>query len=508
MRTILEYLEATAIRLPRKTAVIDHVGKYTWSTLRITAMSIGSALGQRKFAGKPVPILMEKGFSAIASFLGAAYAGGFYVPLNPELPKARLTQILTTLETDWVLTDKKHQKLAEALTNRDHILYVEDLETAPIDFLVLHTARKNCIDTAPLYAIFTSGSTGVPKGVVVSHRSVIDFIEHFTCPAGITEEDVIGNQAPLDFDVSVKDIYSALKTGATLVLLPKHLFSRPTELLDTLCEHEVTTLIWAVSALCLVSTFHGLDYKTPHSIRRVMFSGEVMPLKHLKQWMEHLPEAQFVNLYGPTEITCNCTCHVLERGRDYSEGIPIGKPFPNEKVFLLGEDNEEVTQADQIGELCVSGTTLSLGYYNAPEQTAQRFVQNPLNRHYPELIYRTGDLARYNSRGELMFAGRKDFQIKYQGHRIELEEIEQAISAILDVERACCVFDEEKSRLHAFYVGNIDKKKLYEQLTQTLPSFMIPGTLTAVSAMPMTKNGKIDRAALLMLKRRKKRENH
>ena len=138
------------------------------------------------------------------------------------------------------------------------------------------------IDTDPLYVNFTSGSTGLPKGVLVSHRSVLDFIDVFADTFSFTSNDRIGNQAPFDFDVSVKDIYGALKAQATLVIIPRRLFSRPKELLDFLCEHKVTALIWAVSALCLISTFHGLDYRTPDTVNKVLFSGEVMPLKHLK----------------------------------------------------------------------------------------------------------------------------------------------------------------------------------------------------------------------------------
>ena len=209
-----------------------------------------------------------------------------------------------------------------------------------------------------------------------------------------------------------------------------------------------------------------------------------------------LPNARFVNLYGPTEITCNCTYHKLQPERDYADGIPIGRHFPNEDVFLLDEQNHKITQPDAIGELCVRGTALALGYYCAPEQTATHFVQNPLNSCYPELIYRTGDLARYDENGELVFSGRKDFQIKYMGHRIELEEIERAISAIDGVERCCCLFDEKKSRLKGFYVGTIEKDQLHEAMKATLPVFMIPGFLRKVEEMPLTKNGKIDRKQL------------
>ena len=373
--------------------------------------------------------------------------------------------------------------------------FEELMQTEP-DFDRLAQIRRGRIDTDPLYVNFTSGSTGTPKGIVVGHRSVLDFIDCFTETFGITESDVIANQAPFDFDVSVKDIYSAMCTGATLVVVPRRLFSAPVELIDFLCAHRITTMIWAVSALCLITTFHALDYKTPDTIRKILFSGEVMPLKALKNFQSHLPEVTYVNLYGPTEITCNCTYHILDKERDYSAGIPIGKAFPNEDVFLLDGEDRRITAPETVGELCVRGTALALGYYGAPEQNAVHFVPNPLNPHYPETIYRTGDLARYDANGELVFSGRKDFQIKYMGHRIELEEIEREMAAIDGVERCCCIFDEKKSRLKGFYIGSVEKDALHAEMKEKLPAFMVPGILRRVEDMPLTKNGKIDRKAL------------
>ncbi|MCR5006660.1 MAG: AMP-binding protein, partial [Clostridiales bacterium] len=239
-------------------------------------------------------------------------------------------------------------------------------------------------------------------------------------------------------------------------------------------------------------------------VRKVLFSGEVMPEKHLRQWMEKLPEAEFVNLYGPTEITCNCTYHRIDRTREYQGTIPIGRAFPNEEVFLL-EGSKKVEEPGQTGEICVSGTALALGYYNAPEQTKKAFVQNPLQDRYPEIIYRTGDLACYNEDGELVFKGRKDFQIKYQGHRIELEEIERAMMQLEEVRRAVCVFDEQKGRLFGFYTGDIEGSILVEALGRTLAVWQIP-KLKQVEDMPLTKNGKVDRKLLLASVQRRPRK--
>lgn len=497
MTNILEYLERSAQLFPEKPALVDERQSITFAQALEDSRRVGSSLALSLAKGQPVAVYMEKSVKNLCAFWGIVYAGGFYVSFNTQLPTSRLQQMQSVLQAPFVITDEEHRAALEEVFPPHRILLYQDLVKSAVDRALLAQIRQRHVDTAPLYANFTSGSTGVPKAVVVGHRSTLDFIDHF-CPIfSITQKDVIANQAPFDFDVSVKDIYSALATGATLVLVPRPLFSQPQQLLDFLCEHRATTLIWAVSALCLITTVHGLDYRTPETVNKVLFSGEVMPAKHLKIWMEHLPRAQFVNLYGPTEITCNCTYHIIDRERSYPDGIPMGQAFPNEDVFLLDGDDQLVTSPNVVGEVCVRGSALALGYYRNPDQTAAAFPNNPLNPCYPERIYRTGDLARYSTLGELHFCGRKDFQIKHMGHRIELEEIERAVSNLPGVHRCCCVFHSEKHRLYAFYQGELTSKELRLQLLPTLPPYMIPNVFRQVDQFPLNKNGKIDRTLLM-----------
>lgn len=534
MKNVLELLEKSALSVPSAIACGDENEELSYSALLLASKKLGAFLVQHTAPRRPVALYLEKSVPALIGFFGIVYAGGFYSVLDPSQPRSRTVKILETLEPSVVLTDDANREKAEALlaelagtanTPVQAELYVlnelpgikdrgeEAAEGITKEEAALLSAiRDQAMDVDPLYVNFTSGSTGVPKGVTVGHRSVISFISSFVEIFGIDKEDVLGNQAPFDFDVSVKDIYSALFAGCRLQLIPRSYFSNPMELMDYLSEKKITNLTWAVSALCFVSVMKGLEYRVPERVRRVMFSGEVMPIKHLNYWKKYLPEAMYVNLYGPTEITCNCCFYILDREFSEGEKIPLGKTFPNEKVFLLGEDGNEilpemVTDKESVetlekegspeGEIIVSGAGLAIGYYRDTVKTEEAFTQNPLNKAYYERCYRTGDLARYNARGELVYCSRKDFQIKRMGHRIELGEIESTAMQIEEVTRALALYEAEEQKLWLFYTGKADKKEIARTLRGLLPPFMIPNKTVQVEEMPLTKNGKIDRAALL-----------
>ena len=502
IQNILCFLEESAEVYPDKTAFADEHAHITYRELLSLSRRIGSFLGGKSAPRRPIPVLTKKNIYTLASFMGVETAGCFYIYLDSGQPAGRLNRILDTLQADLMIADRGSLEEAGSLSFQGEILDLEQLKSLPEgsqDPCLLASIRAQALDMDPLYAIFTSGSTGIPKGVIVGHRSVIDFIGHFTELFHITDRDIIGNQAPFDFDVSVKDIYSALKTGATMEIIPKKLFSIPTGLLDYLCHKEITTAIWAVSALCIITTLKGFSYRVPSRLNKILFSGEVMPTKHLTAWRQSLPDALFVNLYGPTEITCNCTYYIVDREFEPGASIPIGIPFPNERVFLLDGDNRLITQPGAEGEICVAGTALALGYYRDPERTAASFVPNPLNSGYPETVYRTGDLARYGEDGLLYFSCRKDFQIKHMGHRIELGEIEAALETIDGVTRAVCIFLEEKNKIAAFYEGTADKRDIAAGLELILPRYMSPNIYRNLPLIPLTKNGKADRQALRRL---------
>ena len=504
---VLDVLEKTAARLPHKQAFADPDSALTFEEFTAAARRVGSALTGCVKPGSVIGFYLDKSCAALCGFFGAVYAGCAYAQLNLRHPAPRIAAILETLGSPVVVTDRAHAPQLAACGFGGRILLLEDLLQCAVDDAVLARVRSGMIDTDPLYVNFTSGSTGTPKGVVVCHRNVLDFIPVFTETFGITENDVIGNQAPFDFDVSVKDIYSGLFTGASVQIIPTPYFTQPVVLMDYLCGRNVNVLIWAVSALCFLTTMNALAYRVP-ALRLIMFSGEVMPPKHLRKLLKYLPDTTYVNLYGPTEITCSCTYYVLDREFADGEIIPIGVPFRNERVFLLDENDREVTAPGQTGELCVSGTAVARGYWRDPERTRAVFTENPLNPSVHDRIYRTGDLIRIADDGQWLYVSRKDFQIKHMGHRIELGEIEVRLNAVDGVERALCHYLEGKGRILAFICGTAGKQEIIDALRVDLPEYMIPNVFFPVDHMPLTKNGKIDRAALLALYENRKAANH
>ena len=493
---VLDYFEQTVRQHPQKIAFSDINKSITFAGLMTSAQRVASAILNMNKKTKVVAFYTDKSVGTLIGFGGAIYAGCAYTQINLRNPASRVSEILNTITPCVVVTDREHIAAWKELDLDIEALLIEDLIESPIDFPKLKTVRETILDATPLYINFTSGSTGKPKGVVVCHRSVIDFITCFTEIFEITSEDVIANQAPFDFDVSVKDIYSGLFTGATVQIVPTSYFINPVALMDFLYERQITVMIWAVSALCFITSMNGLDYRVPDKLRTIMFSGEVMPIKHLRKLQKYLPDVQYVNLYGPTEITCNCSYYIVDREFELTESLPIGKPFPNEKLILLDEEDKEVSVRGGVGELCVSGTALALGYYRNRDKTNEVFIQNPINHDYNEMIYRTGDLVKIGEDGELYYLTRKDFQVKHMGHRVELGEIEVCLQSANGVDRACCVFDERKDKIIAIYSGKTEKSELVKQLEKELPQFMIPQNFYLIETFPLNKNGKIDRNKL------------
>lgn len=492
---VLEYLEHTVKRLPDKVAYSNESEGLTFAEVYHDSRAIGSYLNSKGYYGEPVVVFMKKHPKAIAAFYGCVYGGNYYVPIDEEMPRFRIDLIFDNLKPKVMICDESTQEMAKTFDFNGELLIYDEVSQSPINEEALAQIRDKQLDTDPIYIVFTSGSTGVPKGVVACHRSVIDYIENLSEVLEFNEDTRFANQTPLYFDACLKELYPTLKFGASTVIVPKSLFMFPVKLVEFLNEHKINTVCWVVSALTMISSFKTFDKVVPEYLHTVAFGSEVFPIKQFKIWKETLPNAKFTNLYGPTETTGMCCYYKVNRDFELDEVMPVGRPFHNTEIILLNDENKRAAQGE-VGEICVRGTSLTLGYYHNFEKTNEVFVQNPLNDRYPELIYRTGDLGKFNEFGELVFVSRKDYQIKHMGHRIELGEIEVNVNMMEGISTSCCVYDKEKEKIVLYYVGDLEVKDVVSILKDKLPRYMIPNKVERLDQMPLTANGKIDRVFL------------
>lgn len=491
---ILEYLESSFNKYPEKIAFSDETNKLSFRRLLHEAKSIGTFLLKKACINKPVFVICDRTVNSITMFHGVLYSGNFYVPVDCSTPPSRLETMIKIMTPIAILTEESNLELCKGFNIETYIY--ENIILANQDETGLESTRNRLSDTCPMYATFTSGSTGVPKCIVKSHRSLMAFIEAFTKLFNLDDKVVFGNQMPFSFDASTKDIYSTLKCGASTNIIQKKLFSFPVELIKHLNEEKVSCIIWSPSILNIVAKFKTFNSVVPVYLSKIMFVGEVMPVKQLNEWRKHLPKASFVNLYGATETAGNCLYYEIDHDFQENEKLPIGKTIPNATVFILNELNKEAQQGE-IGEICVAGSFLALGYYNSVKKTNEVFIQNPLNKKYRETIYKTGDLGTCDKFGVFWFHGRKDNQIKHMGYRIELDEIEIAANSIGEVDVACCLYDNKSEKIVLFYQAATPcNKDIAIKLRDILPKYMMPNKIIYYEKLPYNNNKKIDRVKL------------
>lgn len=498
-KTIKDVLENTTNNYPNKIAFEETSCNITYREFYDKCLSGASFLLEKKLQKRNVLIFIDKSINCLEAMFSCICATAVYTVVDIKSPLNRIESIMTTLHPAAVITDEKSSNNARELGLPTYL--IEEMITYTKDENAINNANDAITDSDPLYILFTSGSTGIPKGSVISHRSVIAYAEDICDTFKITEDTIFGSQTPFYFSMSILDIFSTILSGATFNIIPKMYFSFPVKLIEYLNTYKINTIYWVPSALSIVANLKTLESILPEYLTKIFFAGETMPTKQLNIWRRHLPNAQYVNLFGPTEITDTGTYYIVDRDFADTEPLPIGRPFPNCDVLILNEQNEEASK-QEAGELCFKGPFLGLGYYNNPEKTKEIFVQNPLNTSYPETIYKTGDLVKYNEYGELMYLGRKDFQIKHMGYRIELGEIESNIFAIDGILSCACIYDSQNSKIVLFYQADtIDEKTLATLCKEKLLPYMVPNEIVKLDRMPMNANGKIDRVKLKEMER-------
>ncbi|EAK0460469.1 amino acid adenylation domain-containing protein, partial [Campylobacter upsaliensis] len=421
-------------------------------------------------------------------FFAVAKSGNFYTLLDEKMPLERIEKIIKVLKPKAFITSKSLNLKLDLPT-----LYTEDFESYERDEEALIKARLKHIDTNLLYVFFTSGSTGLPKGVSISHKSVIDYAFWVSEEFELDENEIIANQAPLYFDNSILDIFPTIKEGGSVHLVPNSLFAFPLKVLEYLENEGVNTIFWVPSVLIYFANTQALEKFKLEKLKKVLFCGEIMPNKQLNYWRTHLPHTLFANLYGPTEITDVCCFYKVDREFKDDELLPIGKACKNTELLVFDENKNFINEAGKKGELYVRGTSLSLGYYNDIEKTKAAFIQNPLHHNYLDLLYKTGDIVAYNEFGELLCYGRLDNQIKFKGHRIELGEIEAVLNSHEKIKNSACIFKDDK--LIAFYESE-EELDLKGFCKQKLPPYMIASSFVRVEKFALNANGKIDRKIL------------
>jgi amino acid adenylation domain-containing protein len=500
---VIEYFEQGALRTSRNKIAVREQGRdYTFGEIERFAKNCAALILKRTSGSKqPIPVFLPKSAKNIVADLGILYSANAYANLDIKSPSQRLKGMLQNVDPVLIITSADHVATLKGLDiPEDKLLLIEQamIPDAAYDDSLLLKRLETIIDIDPYCIIHTSGSTGTPKGVALNHRNTIDFVDWAFDRLGLDGSEVMGSLAPIYFDAYTLEFCTMLAKGATWVVVPEQLAMFPAKLVEFVAIQPINFIFWVPTIMVNIANLDLLaKFKLDH-ITKVFFIGEVFPTKHLNYWRRHLPHAVFVNLYGPIEITVACTYFIVDREFSDDDKLPVGFPCRNTEILILNDENQ-LAKVDEHGEICVRGSSLALGYYNNAERTAKGFVQNPLNPHYPELIYRTGDSGYWNSRGEIMFLGRKDFQIKHMGYRIELGEIEHAVLQVGGIRNCCVVYNQNKKEIALFYESDneLTPGSIREKLSPLIPKYMLPSVFSWMQQMPRNPNGKIDRAKLV-----------
>jgi amino acid adenylation domain-containing protein len=519
-----QLLERTAAHHPDRPAVMFKGESLTYRELHETSSQLAHLL--RRYgveAGDRVGIYVHRSLESVVAVFGILKAGAVYVPIDPSVPVNRAAFIIENCEIKALIgAPKTLIKLGQALARKPPIRCVvfTDTSAALIDGYLAQVAAVSWPEVANVpvsqpppsqlieddlaYILYTSGSTGAPKGVMISHRAALTFVNWACKCFHLQPTDRVANHAPLHFDLSIFDIFATIKAGATVILVPDELSAFPLDLANFIEEQRISVWYSVPSVLTRLVLYGGLARHRFSQLRHILFAGEVFPIKYLRQLKALIPHAQHYNLYGPTETNV-CTYYaVQEIAPERIDPFPIGRACANIEVFAVTE-HHEIAQPGEVGELHVRGPSLMKGYWGMPDKTQEVLIPDP--RHTAlrgEQVYRTGDLVKQEPDGNYVFLGRRDNMIKSRGYRIELGEIESVLYRHPEVEEAAvlAIPDEQMGNLikAVVVVRGVDaltSRQLEAFCAEHLPKYMIPGSIEVRAYLPKTSTGKIDKTQLL-----------
>ena len=483
--------------------VIDYL------SLNSRANQIANLLKKKGVARQDVVVILNnKELNEFAGMLACLKIGAIYANLDSSNPADRLLKMINTCLPKTILFDSAHSSLN--FNKNDFKTVCVDFSSKEFKLEIQEADSNNLPETRNIhgnmaaYIMFTSGSTGFPKGVVITHANVMHFINWSKSRFEVTPNDVVANVNPIYFDNSVFDFYTALFNGASLAPIPHSILKKPIELLKII-NNLGCTLWFSVPSLLIyllnLKIIKSNDFK---NIRKIIFGGEGFPKPKLKLLYDLFSDRiTFTNVYGPTECTCICSSYDLRTDdlNDLNGILPLGEINSNFDFLILDEFGKQVSQG-AVGELCLLGPCVGKGYYGNFELTNNSFKKNPYSIHLPETMYCTGDLVYQNTiTHTLHFVARKDNQIKYQGYRIELDEIEAAFYRLSYVDEAVVIYSQNDiatAKITAFIATNDNKTEteVVSDIRKLLPEYMVPKRIVFKPILPKNKNGKIDRVLI------------
>lgn len=500
--TIDAVFETQVRRDPNSIALIQDEVQVTYGELNDRVDALMSRLLQSGVTLETtVGICLERSIEMVVAMLAVLKAGGAYVPLDPSQPVSRLEYIISDSAPIVVITTRcLRTRLPDSYK---HIIYIDQVTVSEGH---VDPDRPRSKRNSLAYVIYTSGSTGVPKGVMVEHGSVTRFIRDIEELIHPTAKDTWALAHSFAFDFSVLELWGSLLYGGRLVVASYETVRTPTAFLELLCAKGATVVSQTPSAFRQLVAAQEIRSTRP-PLRVIILGGEAVDLKSVRRWQEVLGASEspsLVNMYGPTETTVFVTAKELSAkdAANISNSSPIGTSLPGASIHVR-DANLQPVAAGAVAEIFVSGAGVARGYLNRPELTAQRFVACPVGIEGMTRMYRTGDRGREHPDGQLEYLGRNDFQVKIRGFRVELGEIEAHLFSHPKVGEAVVIVREDASgseRLTAYFTSRDEHAPTYAVLRTFLasrvPEYMIPTDFVRIQNLPLTSNGKIDRAAL------------